>query len=886
MKPSPARPRRTLRAGLCSLSLLLAALASPAAAAEFVLNGTFGSGTVAPWWTANTSASVVDGKMCVAVPGGTANPWEAIVGQNGVALENGKTYTFSFVASADAAVTIKPLVQLADAPYTATFAEPVTLGTSPASYSFTFTNTLPTGPLGVQFQVGGASAAGFTFCVDDVSISDGQAAAEELVSNGTFDGGSTQPWWTNNATATPVNGKVCLAVPAGAANPWDSIFGQNGLAMEQGKEYAFSFTASADVPVSIKALVQLTEAPWSAALGETVAIGTSPAQYRYVFTNALPSGALGLQFQMGGNPTGFTLCLDDVSLSGSRQGYVPDTGPAIRVNQVGYVPAGPKRANLVTDATAPQAWQLVDAGGAVVASGFTTPYGADLASGDKVHVIDFTPVQKTGAGYTLRVGEVVSYPFAISGSLYKGLRSDAVQFFYHQRSGIAIDAQYVGALWARPAGHLGIAPNQGDTWVSCAPGVCSYALDVRGGWYDAGDQGKYVVNGGIAVWQLVNTWERAGAYRVNQGDGAQRIPERANKVPDILDEARWELEFLLRMQVPAGLPYAGMAQHKVHDDAWTGIPMRPDLDPQPRHLRGVSTAATLNLAATAAQCGRVWRGIDAAFAKKCLTAAERAWAAAVANPAVTCAPGGGGGDYGDGYLADEFYWAAAELYATTGKAEYLSAIRASPVALGQSVPENGFGWGNVAALGDITLALVQNGLSGAEKLTLRNAIVALADQRVALMRSQGYPVPVTTGGYYWGSNSQILNQIQILAVAFDVTGDPKYREAAFEAFDYILGRNALNISYVTGYGTKYAQNQHHRFFANQANAAYPVTPPGFLAAGANHDLQDPVAASKLKGCAPAKCYIDHFESYATNEVAINWNSALAWAAAWLADHAR
>jgi endoglucanase len=884
MKPSPARPRRTARAGLCFLSLLLVAAASPAAAAEFVLNGTFGSGAVAPWWTANASASVVDGRMCVAVPGGTANPWDAIVGQNGVALENGRTYTFSFVASADAPVTVKALVQLADAPYTPTFAEPVTLGTSPASYSFTFTNTLPTGGLGVQLQVGGASAAGFTLCVDDVSISDGQAAAEELVSNGTFDGGSTQPWWTNNAAATPVGGKVCLAVPPGTANPWESIFGQNGLAMEQGKEYALSFTASADVPVSVQALVQLTEAPWSATLGETVAVGTSPAQYRYVFTNSLPSGALGLQFQMGGTPAGFTLCLDDVSLSGSRQGYVPDTGPAIRVNQVGYVPAGPKRANLVTDATAPQAWRLVDAGGAVVASGFTAPYGADLASGDAVHVIDFTPVQKTGAGYTLRVGDVVSYPFAISGSLYKGLRRDAVQFFYHQRSGIAIDAQYVGAPWARPAGHLGVSPNQGDTWVSCAPGVCDYALDVRGGWYDAGDQGKYVVNGGIATWQLVNAWERAGAYRVNQDDGAQRIPERANRVPDILDEARWELEFLLRMQVPQGLPYAGMAQHKVHDDAWTGIPMRPDLDPQPRHLRGVSTAATLNLAATAAQCGRVWRGIDAAFAKRCLAAAERAWAAAAAHPSVTCAPGGGGGDYGDGSLADEFYWAAAELYATTGKAAYLSAIRSSPVALGKSIPQNGFGWADVATLGDVTLALVQTGLSGAEKLALRGAIVAAADQRVALMRSQGYPVPVTTGGYFWGSNSHILNQIQILAVAFDLTSDPRYREAAFEAIDYILGRNALNVSYVTGYGTKYAQNQHHRFFASQANAAYPATPPGFLAAGANHDLQDPIAASKLKGCAPAKCYIDHFESYSTNEVAINWNSALAWAVAWLADH--
>ncbi|HYD42558.1 MAG TPA: glycoside hydrolase family 9 protein [Anaeromyxobacter sp.] len=883
------RAQRRSHVGLFTLALLLAAGAMPAAAAEFVVNGTFDDGSTAPWWNANanTTASVVDGRMCVAVASGTVNPWDAIVGQNGVALEQGKSYTFSFVASADAPVTIRAIVQLPDAPYTATFSQPVQLGATPAAYSFEFTNTLPTGALGVQFQVGGASATGFTFCVDEVSISDGAAPAGERIVNGTFDGGTTDPWWQSNAPFSVVNGRMCAAVPPATANPWDAIVGQNGLELVQGQQYALSFSASADAAVTIRALVQLTAAPYSSTLSEPVALGPTPQTYRYTFTNNLPTGALGLQFQMGGaSPAGFTVCFDDVSLTGSTgPGYVPDTGPALRVNQVGYVTYGPKRANLVTDATAPLTWELVDAAGAVVTSGLTTVYGADAASGDKVHLIDFSRVHRSGDGFTLRVGDVVSYPFSVDGDVYDGLRRDAVAFFYHQRSGTPIEAQYVGDLWARPAGHLGVAPNQGDTWVFCVPGVCDYALDVRGGWYDAGDQGKYVVNGGIAVWQLVNTWERAYLHRGALRDGTQKIPERANRVPDILDEARWELEFLLRMQVPEGLPYAGMAQHKVHDDAWTGIPTRPDLDAQPRHLRGVSTAATLNLAATAAQCARVWRGIDGAFAKRCLVAAERAYAAAAANPAVSCAPGGGGGDYGDSNLTDEFYWAAAELFVTTGKSAYKQAVQTSPVYLAKGIPENGYSWGSVAALGDFTLALVPNKLPLQDQLALRKAIAALADQRIATMKAQGYPVPVTTGGYYWGSNSQVLNQITILAVAFDLTFDLKYRQAAFEAMDYILGRNALNISYVTGYGTKYAENQHHRFWAHQANQAYPNPPPGSLAGGANHDLQDPIAASKLKGCAPAKCYIDHFESYATNEVAINWNSALAWVAAWLADHA-
>src|SRR6185436_19009227 len=113
----------------------------------------------------------------------------------------------------------------------------------------------------------------------------------------------------------------------------------------------------------------------------------------------------------------------------------------------------------------------------------------------------------------------------------------------------------------------------GKSW----PG-CDYRLDVSGGWYDAGDQGKYVVNGGISVWTLMDEYERAkflGTSLADFGNGKMNIPENGNGVPDLLDEARWEMEFLLKMQVPAGQPHAGMAHHKMHDANWTGIPQRP-----------------------------------------------------------------------------------------------------------------------------------------------------------------------------------------------------------------------------------------------------------------------------------------------------------------------
>ena len=85
-------------------------------------------------------------------------------------------------------------------------------------------------------------------------------------------------------------------------------------------------------------------------------------------------------------------------------------------------------------------------------------------------------------------------------------------------------------------------------------------------------------------------------------------------MPDILDEARFDLESLMKMQVPAGKPMAGMAHHKIHGEKWTAIPTAPDKDDIKRFLRPVSTAATLNLAAAAAQAARLWKTLDPAFA--------------------------------------------------------------------------------------------------------------------------------------------------------------------------------------------------------------------------------------------------------------------------------
>ena len=589
----------------------------------------------------------------------------------------------------------------------------------------------------------------------------------------------------------------------------------------------------------------------------------------------------------------------------------------IRLNQLGVEASGPKRAMLADPSTAPLPWTLSDAKGAVVASGQTKVFGDDAASGEHVHQIDFSGFKGSGDGYRLSVGAAQSRPFAIGGRLYGALKADALGFFYQNRASVPIETRFVQRSdLARPAGHapdkatcFNKADERGQVWVGC-----DYTLDASHGWYDAGDQGKYVVNGGIAVWTLLNAYERAAVLGkvptlAAFADGKGKIPENANGVSDLLDEARWEMDFLLAMQVPAGKTLAlpvgpqhpgpngrleltpvdasGMAHQRLADEHWTALPTAPADDKETRYLYHPTTAATLNLAATAAQAARLWKAIDPVFSARCLDAARLAYAAAKRNPEIYALGAfTGSGGYGDGKLEDEVYWAAAELYATTGAADYETDLRASPLFLaGPSAggrPTGDIGWPSVGALGTITLALAPNSLKPAEIAKARANLVASADRYLADDATQGYALPYAAAGYPWGSNSSILNRAMVLGLAADFTGKAAYRDGAVDAMDYVLGRNPLDRSYVTGHGARPMRNPHHRFWAHQANARYPSPPPGVLSGGPNSTSMDDPVAKDMKGhCAPQTCWTDDYRAFTQNEIAINWNAPLFWVATWL-----
>lgn len=583
---------------------------------------------------------------------------------------------------------------------------------------------------------------------------------------------------------------------------------------------------------------------------------------------------------------------------------------SIMTNQIGYFTGRAKKATLLSDSETPVAFDLLDADGNVVYSGMSTPFGYDLESDDDVHILDFTEFNTEGT-YTLRAGEeAVSRTFDIGiGDIYSGLTYDALNFFYQARSGIAIEEQYITSgnkeELARGAGH---APDMGEIYHTWGYDASSGTQDVSGGWYDAGDHGKYVVNAGISLWLMQNQYERALLKNTADvyADGTMQIPENNNGYPDLLDEARYEMEWMLKMIVQDG-ECKDMVYHKVHDIKWTPLGLSPENDPQKRIIMPPTTAATLNLAACAAQSYRLWKDIDAEFAETCLAAAKSTYEAAKLHPemyAPLTDTIDGGGPYGDNVVTDEFYWAACELYLATGDAGYYEDMQTSSWAF--DVPEdmNGgeasgftgsFDWGHTSSLGSMSVALYPDSVSEEESKTLVENIQSTADAYMHIIDEQGYGLPYKgtmeegdeTSRYTWASNSFVVDNSIVLAYAYDLTGNVEYLDGAVSAMDYILGRNPMDISYVTGYGEHSSQYPHHRWWAKQIDPEFPKAPCGVLVGGPNSGMEDDLV--KRKGwepgeTAPQKMYLDDIEAYSVNECTINWNTPLAWMTSFLCEN--
>ena len=559
-----------------------------------------------------------------------------------------------------------------------------------------------------------------------------------------------------------------------------------------------------------------------------------------------------------------SLILLSVVLLGSAQlAYAAEEGSLqIKLDQVGYLPGAPKLA--VVTATARTFAVKRASDNATVFKGTLGVATLDTDTGDSVQLADFTTLRLPGIYYLDVPGVGRSWTFSIRRDVFSRAYYLAMRAFYGQRCGTAVDLGPEFPGYSHAACHL-----KGEFHPSSGK---QGERNNIGGWHDAGDYGRYVVNSGITTGTLLWTWEIFGSKVKSI---SLKIPESGNGTPDILNEARWNLEWMLKMQDEDGGVW-----HKQTSEHFSGF-VAPEDDHLPSEVIGTgqspfkSTCATADLAAVAAIAARVYKPFDPKFAARNLEAARQAWLWIQKYPNVTFKnpPGVTTGEYSDNYCGDERLWAAAELWRTTGEAAFNDFfVKQYPdfrPSLEAPSPE---GWREVAPLGLWTYALsAQKGADPVVVSDIRKRTSAAARAIVERTRKNPYRVSLLTKDYVWGSNGVVANYGMELLVANLLVPDPTFLETAQDNLHYLLGRNAFSISWVTQVGANPYHHPHHRTSA-ASKTAEPW--PGLLSGGPNAGRQDDALRKLPPGLPPAKIYADDQASYASNEIAINWQAPL------------
>jgi endoglucanase len=530
----------------------------------------------------------------------------------------------------------------------------------------------------------------------------------------------------------------------------------------------------------------------------------------------------------------------------------------IVVNQVGYLPEQSKIALLLNDSVADATAQLVDQQTkAVVFSKSLGQAQFDSASGDVIQSIDFSAVQQAGE-YHWQIGNLRSVPFKIAAQVYQEAFAMLLRSYYLQRCGVELNDPVTGIY--HPPCHVNDAVLAHQDSIHLA----GESIAAQGGWHDAGDYGKYVATTAVTLGRILSLYEQQPHLF---WDGQLVIPESGNGIPDVLDEMQVGLDWLLRMQRQDGAVY-----RKLSGADWS-IGLSPDEDQQLRYVYGLSTPETAKFAAAMAIAARVFHPLKTELAQQYQQAAEKAWRYLEQHPTMQVdwikEDDSGSGKYLSSEIdtepslmvdTDDRFWAAAELYITTGQLpfeQYVSNyLKTSEYTL--------FEWKDPSALGMTNyLFQTRQPIAPDIRTQLVSKLQKRADQALAKANQSGYRL--ANDRFIWGSNKIAAEEAITLLYAHQATPCAAYQTAAADQLDYLLGRNPFNQTFVTGLGTHPVQHTNHLFA--RAKGVYI---PGLLVGGANELAQDQIAPKKLG----IRSYLDDDRSYATNEYAIDYNASL------------
>jgi endoglucanase len=550
---------------------------------------------------------------------------------------------------------------------------------------------------------------------------------------------------------------------------------------------------------------------------------------------------------------------DGGAADGGESGFVTH---AIRVDTVGYLPDRAKVATVVlptgmSSLTNANAEVRAVSDDSVVWPCELKGPATDPDTGVTYYTADFSSFTTEGAYYLSAPGLLVggvparSAPFKVDAHVFGDLLNKAMISFYGQRCGTAIEIKIDSNVWKHGECH------KKDAYQKYLPPLYENSIkpSLRG-WHDAGDYGKYVTNGAFAAGMLLQAWER---FQPGLSALSLAIPEHGGKIPDFLAEVKWELDWLLTTQRDDGA-----VSFKVTELMFGGF-VAPDADGVARYFTDVNDSAADNFVALMAQASRVFQPYDEALAATYLEVARKSYTfvSGQTSAYTTDVKAFSTGDYdvarSDG---DNRLWAAAEMWETTGEAPFLAYFetKAATVAVTDI-----FDWDNLANMAVFTyLNSKREGRSADLVAALTAKVVASADTLTAKADASAFGRAIS--GYYWGSNGGVARASLNLATAAQLnpTSADKYRDTIAKQLDHLLGRNYYDRSQVTMVGYNPPRNIHHRpSISDKSFNPYP----GLLVGGTGGKDNK------------ATTWVDEIGDGSSNEVAVNWNAPLVYAAA-------
>ncbi len=528
--------------------------------------------------------------------------------------------------------------------------------------------------------------------------------------------------------------------------------------------------------------------------------------------------------------------LPQVSIPGNLQ-----VNNNIRLNSIGYLPDQDKIATIAVSASN---FYIVKTGGTVVFAG-TAKSMTDSDSKQQVWLADFSDLTDPGTYYLAIPNIGKSVDFKIAEDLYNDPFKTVMMGLYLMRCGTSVSATYNGQTFSHGACHT----NDGTLDSKIGSG----RKDGTGGWHDAGDYNKYIVNAGVSVGSMVLAWEQFGDKIKNM---KLVMPENSNSIPDYLDEIKYEMDWVLKMQYPDN---SGKVSHKLTTRDFGGF-IPPEQENTERFFTPWGSAATADFVAMAAQTARIFKPYDSAYAEKCLQAAKKSYDFLKSNPSNVAADQSG---YSTGGYEttddDDRLWAAVEMWDTTGDSTYLSDFENRAKNQTKKVDFD-FDWSNVKNLAMYKYLLSQRtGKDQSLYNTIKTALITQANTAVSTRNSHGYGRPLGTE-YYWGCNGSVARQTMLLQVANILSPNKDYVNTALDAIGHLFGRNQYGRSYVTGMGVNPPMNPHDR-------------------RSGGDNIKDPWPGCPVGGRHVDRQWTDNQDDYYTNEIAINWSTALIYALA-------